>query len=221
MELTEKANRLCPLPLRVSRFLSSDFMCTVQSLWWNDSPAFNLCISQVPGLTLSRVQSFKSHPALSSANALCSFWGLVSRVTLAWPSLGMRTWVTTALESPWITHWLSVQRWRRKMPQRGFVLATVAPFLQRAALELCVLFRMRQIYVIFSVSIIKTLPCGWILAWLAVLAPEQLRPGIPRWCKPERILIEIGQHSCVGSGPANWVSCCYQPLLSMSSKTND
>lgn len=149
MDLTAKANRLCPLPPQLSRFLSSDFMRTVQSLWWNDSPAFNLCISRVPGLTLSRVQSFKSHPALSSANALCSFWGLVSRVTLAWPSLGMRTWVRVALESPWITHWLSVQRWRRKMPEHGFVLATVTPFLQRAAPELCVLVRMRRIYVIF------------------------------------------------------------------------
>lgn len=130
---TERADRLCPLPPRVSRFLPSDFMRSVQFLWRNDSPAFNLCISQVPGLTLSRVQSFKSHPALSSANALCSFWGLVSRVTLAWPSLGTRTWVRAALESPWITHWLSVQRWRRRMPERGFVLATVAPFLQKAA----------------------------------------------------------------------------------------
>lgn len=149
MDLIERAHRLYSLLPWVSRFLSSDFMCTVQSLWWNDSPAFNLCISRVPGLTLSRVQSFQSHPALSSANTLCSFWGLVSRVTFAWPSLGMRTWVRAALESPWITHWLSVQRWRRKMPERGFVLATVAPFLQRAALELCILVRMRQIYVIF------------------------------------------------------------------------
>lgn len=149
VDLTERADRLCPLPPRVSRFLPSDFMCPVQFLWWNDSPAFNLCISQVPGLTLSRVQSCKSHPALSSANALCSFWGLVSGVTLAWPSLRIRTRGRAALESPWITHWLSVQRWRRSMPECGFVLAAVAPFLQRAALELCVLVRMRQIYVVF------------------------------------------------------------------------
>lgn len=157
-------------------FLCSNNMYTVQFLWSNGSSAFNLCISQLPALTRSQIQLFQFHSALSWANTLFSFWGVSSQVTPKWPLLRMRTWVSFC--GPWITtNSLLSYSWMYWDGQRRMCLTWVS-----VLPSLLVFFRKLPSSFLFwpewdnlmslSVYIIKTVPCGWILAWLAALAHE-------------------------------------------------